>query len=382
MRGNIQIMFSFLSLRSRIPVLVLACAVSVSVLLFTGSCGAKDPSTIDTGDGSVLSYAFELEPFIKVGEYKGVEVLLDPVNITDEDVDRQIAINLENAAEYEQIETGTVKSGDTVIVDYVGTVDGQEIENGSIKNMSISVGSGKFMPEFEDALIGHSIGETVNFDISYPDDYQAAEIAGKTVTFTVTLKSILVVNIPELSDEWVAANTDASTVAEWKALVKQQLETQADYEQESKKSDLLWEKIMEGSEVLYYPEGPMKYYNDNYIKYYKEMAEANGSTIDDYLAQYGISYEQFTADAKNNAEMSVKTDLAFHYICEKEKITVSDTEFLTKANEFFEVYYKNNYETFEDFINDYGENTIKLSVLYEKMLNWLVENAVFTTAGA
>ncbi|NLB15982.1 MAG: trigger factor, partial [Clostridiales bacterium] len=360
----------------------LACAVSVSVLLFTGSCGAKDPSTIDTGDGSVLSYAFELEPFIKVGEYKGVEVLLDPVNITDEDVDRQIAINLENAAEYEQIETGTVKSGDTVILDYVGTVDGQEIENGSIKNMSISVGSGKFMPEFEDALIGHSIGETVNFDISYPDDYQAAEIAGKTVTFTVTLKSILVVNIPELSDEWVAANTDASTVAEWKALVKQQLETQADYEQESKKSDLLWEKIMEGSEVLYYPEGPMKYYNDNYIKYYKEMAEANGSTIDDYLAQYGISYEQFTADAKNNAEMSVKTDLAFHYICEKEKITVSDTEFLTKANEFFEVYYKNNYETFEDFINDYGENTIKLSVLYEKMLNWLVENAVFTTSGA
>ena len=185
-----------------------------------------------------------------------------------------------------------------------------------------------------------------------------------------------------MSDEWVAANTDASTVAEWKALVKQQLETQADYEQESKKSDLLWEKIMEGSEVLYYPEGPMKYYNDNYIKYYKEMAEANGSTIEDYLAQYGISYEQFTADAKNNAEMSVKTDLVFHYICEKEKITVSDTEFLTKANEFFEVYYKNNYETFEDFINDYGENTIKLSVLYEKMLNWLVENAVFTTSGA
>ena len=112
------------------------------------------------------------------------------------------------------------------------------------------------------------------------------------------------------------------------------------------------------------------------------MAEANGSTIEDYLAQYGISYEQFTADAKNNAEMSVKTDLVFHYICEKEKITVSDTEFLTKANEFFEVYYKNNYETFEDFINDYGENTIKLSVLYEKMLNWLVENAVFTTSGA
>ncbi|MGI6742080.1 MAG: trigger factor [Eubacteriales bacterium] len=373
-------MFSFLFLRSRIPALILAFVVSASVLLFAASCGAKDPSAIDTGDGSVLSYAFELEPFIKVGDYKGIEVILDPINITDEQVDQQIATNLENAAEYEQIETGTVKSGDTVVVDYVGKIDGKEIENGSVNNMSISVGSGKFMAEFEDALIGHSIGETVNFDITFPTEHQVAEIAGKTVTFTVTLKSILIVKIPELSDEWVAANTDASTVAEWKVLVKQQLENEADYEQESQKSDLLWEKIMEGSEVLYYPEGPMKYYNDNYIKYYKDIAESNGQTIEDYLAQYGISYEQFINDAKTNAELSVKTDLVFHYICEKEKITVTETEFLTKASEYYEVYYKNNYETFEDFINDYGENTIKLSVLYEKMLKWLVENAVFTIA--
>ena len=76
----------------------------------------------------------------------------------------------------------------------------------------------------------------------------------------------------------------------------------------------------------------------------------------------------------------MKTDLVFHYICEKEKISISETEYLTKANEFFEVYYKNNYESFEDFVNDYGVNTIKLSVLYEKMLTWLVENAVFATA--
>ncbi len=373
-------MFSFLSLRSRIPVLILACAVSASVLLFAGSCGTKDPSTIDTGDGSVLSYAFELEPFIKVGKYKGIEIVLDPINITDEQVDQKIAENLENAAEYDQITTGTVKSGDTVVVDYIGEIDGEEIENGSVNNMSISVGSGKFMDEFEDALIGHSIGETVSLDIAYPDDYQVAEVAGKTITFTVTLKAFLIRNVPELSDEWVYENTDASTVAEWKALVKQQLETKADYEQESQKSDMVWEKIMEGSEVLYYPEGPMKYYNDNYIKYYKDLAESSGQTIEDYLAQYNINYEQFINDAKTNAELSVKTDLVFHYICEKEKISISETEYLTKANEFFEVYYKNNYETFEDFVNDYGVNTIKLSVLYEKMLTWLVENAVFATA--
>lgn len=249
-----------------------------------------------------------------------------------------------------------------------------------MNNMSISVGSGKFMDEFEDALIGHSIGETVSLDIAYPDDYQVAEVAGKTITFTVTLKAFLIRNVPELSDEWVYENTDASTVAEWKALVKQQLETKADYEQESQKSDMVWEKIMEGSEVLYYPEGPMKYYNDNYIKYYKDLAESSGQTIEDYLAQYNINYEQFINDAKTNAELSVKTDLVFHYICEKEKISISETEYLTKANEFFEVYYKNNYESFEDFVNDYGVNTIKLSVLYEKMLTWLVENAVFATA--
>ena len=154
-----------------------------------------------------------------------------------------------------------------------------------------------------------------------------------------------------------------------------ELENEKAAQQESDIRDQIWAKVMDGSEVLYWPSGPYTYYHENYIKYFTDIATEDGYSLEEYLDQYGVTAEQFKEDAENSAYDSVKTDLVFRYICDKEHIDVTDEEYYQTANEFFNGYYYRIFETFEDFENEYGRETIWLSVLYEKMMDFLYENA-------
>ena len=361
---------------NKIGFFALAVLSAVSVSLFS-SCGSKvKAEDIDTGDGSVLTYNYDLDPFIKVGKYKGVEVTLDAVNVTAEEVEERMNLRLQQATEYEVQNEGVVKEGDTVNFDYVGYIDGVQFENGSGEDATTVIGKGYFIEDLEKGMIGHSVGETFNVPVQFPADYHNADLAGVNAEFEVKLNYILQSNTPEATDNWVDSNTDASTVAEWRELLRQELETEKYSQREADTRDMVWEKVMDGSEVLYWPSGPIAYYHDNYIKYFTDLAADEDKTLEEYLDQYGVTTEQFYEDAQTSADNSVKTDLVFRYICRQENIDITDAEYLQMANEYYNGYYYRMFDTFEDFEKEYGAETIRLSVLYEKMLDFLVENAV------
>lgn len=357
--------------------LISLCAVFALSASLSVSCGSSvRAEDIDTGDGSVLSYNFDLDPFIKVGQYKGVEITPDPIQVTEDDIDERITVLLQQATTYETLTEGTVADGDTVNFDYSGSIDGVAFENGTGTGATTVIGKGYFIEDLEKGMIGHNVGETFTVPVKFPDDYHAEDLAGVNADFVVTLNYILKSDTPEATDEWVGENTDASSVTEWRELLRQELETEKYAQRDADVRDMIWEKVMDSSEVLYWPSGPVTYYHDNYIKYFTDLAAQENQTLEEYLSQYGVTTDQFYEDAQTSADDSVKTDLVFRYICLKENIEVSDSEYLTTANEYFNGYYYRMYETFDDFVAEYGEETIRLSVLYEKMLDFLYQNAV------
>ena len=353
------------------------CAALAVIASFSSACGSSvKAEDIDTGDGSVLSYDFDLDPFIKVGQYKGVEITPDPVSVTEDEIDERLNMILQQATEYETVTEGTVKDGDTVNFDYAGSIDGAAFDNGTGQGATTVIGKGYFIEDLEKGMIGHNAGETFTVPVKFPDDYHAENLAGVNAEFEVTINYILLAHTPEATDQWVEENTDASSLAEWRELIKQEIETEKYAQRDADVRDKIWEQVMDSSEVLYWPSGPIAYYHDNYIKYFNDMAQQESQTLEEYLSQYGVTTEQFYEDAQTSANDSVKTDLVFRYICLKENIDVSDSEYFSMVNEYYNGYYYRMFETFEDFEAEYGQETIRLSVLYEKMLDFLYENAV------
>ena len=363
----------------RIITLIRTAALALSVSLAASamfSCGTSAKAEdIDTGDGSVLSYNFDLAPFIKVGQYKGVKIELDPTDVGDDELDERMNLRLQQATSYETKTEGTVSDGDTVNFDFVGYMNGEAFENGSGTGATTVIGKGYYIEDLEKGMIGHSVGETFTVPVVFPSDYHAAELAGASAEFEVTINYILISDTPEATDKWVDDNTDASTVAEWRELLRQELQGEKIAQQENDTRDRIWQKIMDDSEVLYWPNGPLTYYHDNYIKYFTDLAAENNQTLEEYLDQYGVSTDQFYEDADTSAHDSVKTDLVFRSICDKEDIDVSDEEYYSMANEFYNGYYYRLFDSFEAFESEYGAETLRLSVLYEKMMDFLYDNA-------
>lgn len=356
--------------------------ISTLALSVFASCGTKTPSAeeIDTGDGTELSYDYDLTPFIKLGDYKGLIVTQTAVNITEDDIQTRVDSYLSDHSTTEQITEGTVKEGDTVNIDYVGYENGVAFDGGSYEGYSLTIGSGTFIAGFEDALIGHNIGETVTFDLTFADDYYNSDLAGHLVTFEVKLNFILVVTPAELNDQFLADNTDCTTIDEWRAMIKTELEEEAQSSNESEITNNLWTMVLDNAEVLAYPSGPVTYYENEYVTYFTSQATTYGYTdLESFVTEYlGATMDEFNSASESYAQDTVKEDLVFYSIVNAENITLTDLEYLEGANNYFDQYYYSVCDTVDDFIAQYGEYTIKKSLMWDKMMSLISDSAVIT----
>ena len=195
---------------------------------------------------------------IKISNYKEVEVaeVAKPGEITDEDVESSIQATLEAQAETKEVTDRPVESGDTVNIDFLGKINGEAFEGGSAEGYPLTIGSGTFIEGFEDSIIGHKIGETFDWEGTFPEDYPQENLAGADVVFTITVNSISVEEVPELTDELVKTlSEDSTTVAEYKEEVKKDLEEQAQTNYDFTLQQNAWQAVLENTEVNEYPQG-------------------------------------------------------------------------------------------------------------------------------
>ena len=327
-----------------------------------------------TGCGSKPYSSYDLSEYVKVGEYKGLEMEAIKVSVSDEEVDAQVETNVENTKTTEKKKEGKVAKNDKFNIDYEGKIDGKTFEGGSKKGADLTIGSKSFIDGFEDGLIGKEIGTTEKLNLTFPDDYQNEDVAGKDVVFTVTINYVSEDVVPEYNDDWVAKNSDVKTTSDYEKLIKDQLLEDKEEEAKNTKIGELWSEVTENTEVLKYPEEEVNTYIEEIEAQYQTMADSYGLELKDLWEQYGIeSEEDYDAQNKEAAQAYVKEQMILYYIAEQEDLSYSKDE----EKELRDAIEKAGY-TEETFKQNYGQDIdsyVEAALTFSKVGEFIFDNA-------
>ena len=329
-----------------------------------------------TACGSSMSYDdYDLNEYIEVGEYKGLTVAPYSVSVTEDEIQAQIDSQLEAAVETKTLDEGDkIKSGDTVNIDYVGKKDGEKFDGGSAEGYDLEIGSGSFIDGFEDGLIGKTVGEKVDLDLTFPEDYSSEDLAGQDVVFTVTVNSATRNVVPEYDLDFVKENTDYDSIEDYEEAVEKDIYDSKENEEIYNQQAELWSQVLEDTEVKKYPDREL----DNYIKFNSDqmddMAEAYGMTREELLASYEFDDEaEFEAVNEDSSKLRVKQEMVIEYIADAEKLEYTQEEKDKMIEEFEAAGYDN--KTIKTQTGRPMEEYVHIELLYQKVLDFLLENA-------
>lgn len=355
---------------------IVIVAMLVLSMAITG-CSKKEGTTAPAESD------YNPEEYVKLFEYAGLPYYTQEFEVTDEEVDSQIDMELQYNTEYTNVTEGVVADGDTINIAFEGKIDGETFEGGSSESYDLTVGTTSMIDGFVEGLVGKNVGETVTLNLKFPEDYHAEDLQGKDVVFEVTINSKKETHAPELTDEYVKErySEHATTVDEYKAYVKETLLKQKQESHDSTIKNQLWHIILEESELTSEPDAE-KEAADTVIsgieEEYKANAESYGMEWADFLqSMMGTDEAGFSDMMTEYRESIIKSNVVTKAIAAKESISFTEKEYkdmlsqLLKDNGMTE-------ETFQTYYNmtieEYGEqNNWRDNFLIEKVLDKVVE---------
>ena len=336
----------------------------------------KDSTDTDTketasSEGKRLVSVKDVSKYVTIGEYKGLELTRTSQPVTDDDVQAEINYNLEDNGS--EVKDGTVENGDTVTINFTGTIDGKEFDGGSAEDYELVVGDGEMIDGFEDGIVGMKSGETKELDLTFPDDYYEESVAGKAVVFKVTLQKFT--RPAELTDEWVAENTEYKTVDEYRAAVKTQLEDTAvqtaDYELYSD----AWNEVQAASEIKDYPKEDVDAAKKSYQELNEKYVKDAGMEMADFLKSQGMSEEDYESECQQYAESKVEQNLIVQGIMDAEGLSIDDEETQKLKDDLIKEY---GFASIDEMIETYGEQEVNESLALLRVERFIVDNANVT----
>lgn len=305
---------------------------------------------------------------ITLGEYKGIEVTKDPVEVTEEEVNTAIQNELEAGAKYTETDRA-VQTGDQVNIDYVGTKDGVAFDGGTAQGYDLSIGSGQFIKGFEEGLIGAKKGDKVTLNLTFPENYQNADLAGQAVVFEVTVNAVKEKQVPELNDAYVQESSDFKTVDEYKEDKKQSLLKDKNDQAEQKVKSDIYNAILNASTVEPKQDAIDANFN-NVVANYTNQASSYGMDLGTFAGAFaGMAEADFKEVLKTQAEAIVEQRLVVTAIAEKEGIVITDEDRKKIADEM-------GYESVENMIETAGQFNVDDYIMNNKVMDFLTENAV------
>ena len=319
---------------------------------------------------------------IEISQYDGVEIEKVAVEeVTDEDVEMEASYRMMDYTTEEEITDRPVAEGDTVNVDYVGTMDGVAFEGGTAAGVDVvaSVDDVDYIPGFAASLIGHNTGDVFDADVTFPADYHEAKLAGKAAVFTFTINKISVSSTPELTDAFVAENIEGcDTVDDFKAQLREELETNYADTANAQLESEAWEAVIANTTVIELPEDEVQKEVDGYYATYHSYAESYEMEFSEFLETYmGTTEDDFANQVQDAAEESVKQRLIVEAIAEKEGIALSDEAFEEKIKELADEYgFASKEEFFEAYDGQVNEDQMKDYFLQEEVIHWIMDHAV------
>ena len=338
--------------------------------------GRPDPEVVSMSeaDGVVLKVKVAVKPEVELGEYAGLTVTKEAKNVNEADVDAEVKrmqdrngrlLTREGAAEY----------GDTVDIDFEGFVDGKAFEGGKAEHYSLVLGSGSFIPGFEDQVVGHSAGEEFDVNVKFPEEYGAAELAGKDATFKIKLHEVKYKELPALDDDFAKDVSEYDTLDELKDSIRNNIKTNLDKQAEQKVENDLMDQVIANMKADI-PDAMVDSRIDELVQDFEYRISQQGLKLADYLKYMSMNIEQFRAQFKEQADKQVKMRLAMEAIVAKEGITASDEEFEEEVKRIADAY-KMEADKVKSIVD---AAAVKADLAINKAIDFVKEKANVVTA--
>lgn len=323
-------------------------------------------------DGVVLKLKVTVKPEIELGEYKGLKATKKSCKVSTDEVKAELNRMLEQNARMVTVEDRAVKKGDITVIDFDGYVDGEAFEGGKAEGYELTIGSGQFIPGFEDQIIGHKTGEEFDVNVKFPKDYHEG-LSDKDAVFKIKLHEIKVKELPALDDEFVKDVSDKDTVEELKKSIKADLEKSKKAEADNEVNNALMEMVADGVKAEI-PQAMIEKKIDSNIDEFAYRLQMQGLDLKTYLQYTGMDVEKFREGYKASAEKQVKLDLAIEKIIEVEKITVLEEELEAEYKKFADAYNMD----IEAVKKAVSEEALTKDLQAKKAMDFIVDNAVVT----
>lgn len=339
----------------------------------TESDNTEDTSE-DTPTTAELMAGIDVEKSVTLGDYKGVTVEKTIQSVTDEDVQNEIDNALANyPVEVDQ----AAKEGDTVNIDYVGKIDGEEFDGGSDQGADLKLGSGKFIDGFEDGLIGARKGETRTLNLTFPEDY-TQDLAGKAVEFTVTVNAVKE-PLSEPTDQWVADNIEGyDNLADYKAGIRSEQEESNEQTAENQVRYAAWTQVIDNCTINEYPETLVEVGKKLYEQQVETYAKYAGMELDAYIESSGLTQEEYQSNMEEYGKNVAAQALVCQAICDKEGFAIGDDDYQKALQDMLTEYGC----TEDELIQTYGQDNVEQSIMLNRVSNLILENANVTEVQA
>ncbi|MBR5993758.1 MAG: trigger factor [Lachnospiraceae bacterium] len=331
-----------------------------------------DVVQLEAGKPFIFTATVALKPEIKLGKYKGVKVAKADTTVSDDEVMSVIEKERENSARSISVER-PVKDKDEVILDFEGFVDGVAFEGGKGENYPLTIGSGSFIPGFEEQLVGAEIGKEVTVKVTFPEDYHAEDLKGKAAEFKCTIKEVKEKELPELDDEFAAEVSEYDTFKEYKEATIKSLQDKKLDEAKNKKEDEAIEAIIAASEIEI-PAPMLDTKKRQMVQDFAQNLRQSGLNMEQYFQFTGLTAEKLLEQVEPQAVKSIKSRLVLENIVKAEKIEASEEDFEKELNRIAEAY-KMEVDKVKEMIDDNAKKQILEDLAVQKAVEFVVSNA-------
>ena len=295
--------------------------------------------SMEKGQPWKLTATVFVKPEVTLGDYKGMAVPKQDTTVSDADVDAELETKCQQQAELVLKEDGAAEKGDTVVIDYVGTIDGEKFDGGSADNYSLELGSGSFIPGFEDQLVGHKADEDVDVKVTFPEDYHAKELAGKEANFAVTIHEVKEKQLPEMDDEFAKdVDEDVETLAELKEKTKKQLQDQKEKAAKAAIEDAALDAAVANAKTETIPQPMLDDDTNRQLQQYLAGMQQQGINPQMYFKITGTSEDDLKKQFADGAEKRVKTNLVLEAIVKDADLKATDDEIAKEISDLAEEY--------------------------------------------
>ena len=329
---------------------------------------------LDSGKPFIFTASVAVKPEVVLGEYKGIQVDKAPVEVLDAEIEAEITKEREANARTITVDDRAVQKGDIISLDFDGYVDGKAFEGGKSEDYELTIGSGAFIPGFEEQLVGAEIGKELEVNVTFPEEYHAKELAGKAAVFKCRVNSAKVKELPEVDDEFAQEVSEFDTLDAYKEDIKAKLLKDKEEDARRVKEDAVIEKIIEGAQMEI-PDAMVEFQSEQMMEDFAQRMQAQGLSLQQYFQFSGMTAEKYKEQMKPRALKNIQSRLVLEAVAKAENIEATEEDLDAEMTKMAEMY-KMEVEKVKELISDYQRDEMKKDIAIQKAVDLVTEAAV------